>query len=128
MKIVKLFEFEAAHFLREYNGICKNLHGHTYKLEVGVERSDEWSDMIIDFVLLKQIVNEEVICKFDHQVINDIMEENPTCENMVEFIVKKIRGRIKQMNSMQNIELILCYIKLWETSNSYCEWRVNEGI
>jgi 6-pyruvoyltetrahydropterin/6-carboxytetrahydropterin synthase len=128
VKVVKLFEFEAAHFLRNYNGVCKNLHGHSYKLEIGIERHDEWEDMIIDFVKLKQIVSEEIICKFDHKIINTTMDQNPTCENMVLFIVMVIENRIEQINSMEGIKLVLSHVKLWETSNSYCEWRINESV
>jgi 6-pyruvoyltetrahydropterin/6-carboxytetrahydropterin synthase len=123
----KLFEFEAAHLLPKYNGTCKNLHGHTYKLEVSVKQlSDELDGqcMIIDFADLKNIVMKAVIAKLDHKYINDIFTKigiirQPTAEVMVSWIVKQIQRELP-------LGINLYRVKLWETSNSYIEWRPHD--
>lgn len=72
--VVKEFTFDAAHFLPNYDGPCKNMHGHTYKLQVGVvgaERAplnDE--GFVIDFAELKKIVKECVVGVLDHTVLD----------------------------------------------------------
>jgi len=80
MLLKKTFKFDAAHNLTKYNGKCENLHGHTYKLVVTVEGKPDNQDMVIDFVLLKKIVQNEVIDILDHAYINDIIE-NPTARS-----------------------------------------------
>ena len=56
MFVLKEFEFDAAHYLPEYNGKCERLHGHTYKLVVKVEGTPDKEGMVIDFIRLKNIV------------------------------------------------------------------------
>lgn len=114
--VTKKFEFEAAHWLPGYGGICADMHGHSYKLEVEVRGMIDDSGyiengMIIDFSELKKVVNEKVINKLDHKIINDLIMV-PTAEHMVQWIVS-------QLISVLNI----VRIRLYETSNSYAEWR-----
>jgi len=85
LKVTKQFDFEAAHFLTKYHGKCERLHGHSYKLFVTVEGPLQENGMVIDFVILKKIVKERIIEKFDHQSLNDFFE-NPTAENVVVWI------------------------------------------
>ena len=59
MILIKEFEFDAAHYLPEYNGKCEKLHGHTYKLVVKIDGTPDKEGMVIDFVRLKEIVKEE---------------------------------------------------------------------
>lgn len=75
----KIFKFDAAHNLTKYHGKCERLHGHTYKLVVTVKGKLDEQDMVIDFALLKDIVQKEVIDILDHAYLNDIIE-NPTAE------------------------------------------------
>lgn len=72
MFILKEFEFDAAHYLPEYHGKCEKLHGHTYKLVVKVEGAPDAEGMVIDFIVLKNIVKDEVLSKLDHACLNDI--------------------------------------------------------
>ena len=74
MFVLKEFEFDAAHYLPEYNGKCERLHGHTYKLVVKVEGTPDKEGMVIDFIRLKNIVKEEVLSKLDHACLNDILK------------------------------------------------------
>ncbi len=115
----KRFEFEASHKLPWHTGKCKDLHGHTYRLEIGlkgeVNRAEEASNsgMIADFSEVKQIVTEKIVDKFDHKHLNDFFK-NPTAELIAEYIYDV---------------LSVCFthkitVRLWETSNSWVE--VNE--
>ena len=75
IRITKKFDFEAGHALFGYDGKCKNIHGHSYKLFVTVigepinDSSHIKNGMVIDFGDLKTIVNQEIIKPFDHSVI-----------------------------------------------------------
>lgn len=109
----KIFTFDSAHKLNDYDGDCKYLHGHTYKLEVTVRGRRDSCGMVIDFKDLKAIVKEEIISELDHRYLNDIFDFNPTCENMVEWIFEKLDSRLsKGESSLQKIVL-------WETPTSY---------
>ncbi len=111
MKVIKKFTFDAAHFLPQYVGKCKQLHGHTYHLEVivdGILNPD--TGMVIDFSQLKHIVVSKALDYLDHRLLNDVIE-NPTAENIVlwirDRIIKDIEGTIT--------------LRLWETPDSYVE-------
>ena len=111
MKIIKKFSFDSAHYLPNYKGKCKQLHGHTYHLEVIIEgeiNSD--TGMIMDFAKLKYIVNSKAINALDHKLLNDIMEI-PTAENIVTWIKNQI---VKDIPGIVTL-------KLWETDDSYVE-------
>lgn len=77
--------FDAAHFLPNYEGKCKNLHGHTWKIEVEVfsEYLDH-NDFVIDFSKIKQSIRE-----LDHQLLNDFIP-NPTAENIAKYLFQKL--------------------------------------
>ncbi len=90
MRVRRRFRFEAAHLLPNHPGKCRNLHGHSYVLDVTVDRPvDPESGMAIDFADLKQCVKKEVIDRLDHKNINDLME-NPTAEVMALWIWKRL--------------------------------------
>ncbi len=140
IRLTKQFEFEAAHALHNYDGLCRNIHGHSYKLSVtiiGKPNLDENSPklgMVMDFGLLKNIIKPNIIDKFDHSIllnknenIESLIKDNqlfkrihifdfqPTAENMLLHFVKIIQNLLPQ-----NIKLHS--IKLYETANSYAEW------
>ncbi len=125
-EIRKLFRFEAAHRLPAHQGACRRLHGHSYKLEVGitggVQRSESKPDfgMIMDFGDLKRIVEEEVISTHDHQLLNEIYP-NPTAENMVKAIAESIQFRLPPGR-------FLTIVRLWETEGCYAIWRSTKAI
>lgn len=122
--VTKNFRFEACHFLPSYIGACHNLHGHSYKLSVtvtgNVQKEGEKRGMIIDFKDLKKVVNEQVIDKYDHSMLNESYE-NPTAEIMVEDIGRKIYSHLPK-----NISLVS--VKLWETEDSYAEYTPDYHI
>lgn len=119
LTVTKIFKFEAAHWLPFYDGACHNLHGHSYKLEVTVTGEvkenvkNPQCGMIIDFSVLKGIVEEKIIRRFDHSNLNEFFS-NPTAENMVEYFAESI-------NQALPTNIVLVSIKLWETDSSYAE-------
>ncbi len=136
VRICKIFHFEMAHALPNYNGLCKNIHGHSYELHVSVEgepnANDEASDygMVMDFGALKKLVQVEIIEKFDHALVISkkdpiaqlslsaklkVVEFQPTCENLVIFFAQALQDKLPKA-------VVLKSLKLFETKTSYCEW------
>lgn len=141
IRITKRFSFEAGHALYGYDGKCKNLHGHSYKLSVTVvgspitDKTNPKFGMVIDFTDLKRIVIEEIIDKFDHSTIFNkntphiklaktlrdeghnvlLVDYQPTTECMITDFAKKITESLPN-----NIKL--SSLKLQETESSYAEW------
>ena len=75
IRITKQFSFETGHALYGYDGKCKNVHGHSYKLSVTVigkpiaDTKNVKFGMVIDFSDLKAIVKEEIVNVFDHDTV-----------------------------------------------------------
>ncbi|SNX54315.1 6-carboxytetrahydropterin synthase QueD [Thermoanaerobacterium sp. RBIITD] len=120
MKVTKIFTFDSAHNLTKYNGKCENLHGHTYKLEVTVEGELDDEGMVIDFEILKDIVNKVIIDKLDHHYLNEVFGFNTTCENIITWMWKELKPELKS----ERYELYK--IKLWETPTSFAEITSND--
>lgn len=117
VSVTKCFGFEAAHHLPKYDGACSRLHGHSYKLQVTVSGSvDEATGMIIDFNVLKTVVKEKVVDRYDHQYLNEFFS-NPTAEIMVQSIFKELSVAFSKMG------LTVDSVKLWETESSFAECR-----
>ena len=76
MLVSKDFSFDAAHFLTQYHGKCEHLHGHTYKLRVTVEGKVQSNGLVIDFGILKKIVKEQILDKYDHRCFNDFFDNH----------------------------------------------------
>lgn len=141
IRITKQFSFETGHALYGYDGKCKNVHGHSYKLFVTVigspitDQNNVKYGMVIDFTDLKKIVKEEVVDVFDHATVFNkntphielakelkdrghhviLVGYQPTSENMVIDFVQKIQSRLPE-----NIELFS--LRLQETDSSFAEW------
>jgi len=141
IRITKKFTFEAGHALYGYDGKCKNVHGHSYKLYVTVigrpikEKDNVKYGMVIDFSDLKSIVKKEVIGNFDHSIIFNqntphiklaktlkseghkvlLVNYQPTSEGMIIDIANKISNALPE-----NIKLHS--LKLQETDTSFSEW------
>ncbi|QCX52786.1 6-carboxytetrahydropterin synthase [Elizabethkingia sp. JS20170427COW] len=147
IRITKIFTFETAHVLYGYDGKCKNLHGHSYKLYVSLKGKPiedlhhVKNGMVIDFGDLKKIVKDEIQDPWDHGVLVNALSphlelgENlekeghkvifcnyqPTCENMLYDIAEKIQKHLPE-----GVEL--AYLKLHETENSYGEWFAEDQL
>lgn len=116
MIIIKKFDFDAAHYLPEYNGKCEKLHGHTYKLVVKVEGVPDHEGMVIDFIKLKNLVKEEVLVKLDHTCLNDLIKV-PSAENITLWIW----NRLNPLLAGDNYHLY--EVEVWETRTSGCVYR-----
>jgi len=120
VSICRRFEFHAAHHLPFHQGKCKNIHGHSYFLEVEVsgdiQKKGPASGMVTDFGILKEIVNTHVVELLDHQDLNKIWM-TPTAEAMVQDIAVWLEPPLEKFN------LSIERVRLYETSNSYAEWR-----
>ena len=147
IRITKQFSFETGHALYGYDGKCKNVHGHSYKLSVTVigtpitDRSNVKFGMVIDFTDLKKIVKEEIVDQFDHAtVFNEttphvelaeelkkrghhviLVDYQPTSENMVIDFAERIKSRLPD-----GIKLFA--LKLQETESSFAEWFASDNL
>lgn len=118
--ITRKFFFDAAHYLPGHEGKCKNLHGHTYILEVTVGRDSlieggSSDGMVIDFSDLKSIVNKLVIDPLDHKCLNDLLPYRPTAENMATHFFEVLEPVLK------GFAVNLVRLRLWENPDSYAE-------
>ncbi len=119
--------FSSAHFLSmeeisekdniKIYGKCCNLHGHNYKLKVTISGKVGANGMVVNFKELKKVIDTEIIQKFDHAFLNDIMKAVPTAENMCQMFWEILDDRFKDKN------VSLYEIRLYETDNSYVTLR-----
>ena len=139
IKTTKTFEFEAAHLLPNYDGDCRNLHGHTYKFELTVGRLYlENDDMVIDYSDLNDMVDEAILKYIDHSVIlGDSPVERLLGNTLKSFSMKiyEIKGRstaeslckiiaVTIANDLEHNGKIfdIMNVKLWETSKNCAEY------
>jgi 6-pyruvoyltetrahydropterin/6-carboxytetrahydropterin synthase len=125
LSVTKIITFEAAHCLPSHKGKCKNLHGHQFKLEVEIgNKHDVINDdgMIIDFGDIKEVLQQIVDDNLDHTYLNDFFAVPPTAENMVMWIVEQLQEKIGTSIRCSAYSY-LTRVRIWETSNSYAEWR-----
>ena len=119
IRVTKEFSFEMAHALWNYDGPCRNVHGHSYRLYVtlsGIPADDPGNPkngMVIDFTDLKKIVKKEIVNIFDHAVVVSksfdkekmdmftrlfgntvLVDYQPTCENLVSDFATKIARKL----------------------------------
>jgi len=120
--IGKTFEFEAAHFIPMHKGACRELHGHSYKMEIVITGEIGPLGMIMDFSDLKKMVQENLWERLDHVCLNDWFFP-PTAERMVQVIAKRLQIELEKLSDKT---LSLVKVKLWETSSSYAEWRMEK--
>lgn len=146
IRITKQFNFETGHALYGYDGKCRNVHGHSYKLSVTVigkpntDTSHVKLGMVIDFGDLKKIVKEEIVDKFDHATVfnkntphvelaKELMDRGhnviladyqPTSENMVIDFAAKIKARLPEAISLFSL-------RLQETESSFAEWFAGDN-
>lgn len=147
IRITKQFTFETGHALYGYDGKCRNVHGHSYKLAVtviGIPITDATNvkfGMVIDFSDLKKIVKEEIVDIFDHATVFNqntphvelaqelkerghhviLVDYQPTSENMVIDFANKIKNRLPE-------NLTLFSLRLQETDSSYAEWYQSDNL
>ncbi len=145
IRITKQFHFETGHALYGYDGKCKNVHGHSYRLFVTLigepinDKKNPKHGMVIDFGDLKRIVNTEIVDRFDHTAVVSsdvekarldalnqmfgnvlVVDYQPTCENMVVDIANRIMPFLPDKVKLHNI-------RLFETATSYAEWFASDN-
>jgi 6-pyruvoyltetrahydropterin/6-carboxytetrahydropterin synthase len=145
VRVTKEFTFDCAHALFNYNGPCRNIHGHTYKLYVTVigsvinDDSNNNNGMIVDFSLLKRIVNDNIVSKYDHALVvnknQKFAEElkqyqdsgkfiefdgQTTCENLLIHFAQVLTDKLP-------VGVELFSLKLYETPTSYGEWFASDN-
>lgn len=108
--VTRSFRFEAAHQLPWHAGACRNLHGHSYRLEVTVEGPVGDQGLVVDFADLKAVVHREVVDRYDHSYLNDLLD-NPTAELLAGEIWK----------SLEAAGLAVTRVRLWETESCSVE-------
>lgn len=147
IRLTKEFSFEAAHMLEGYDGLCREIHGHSYRLFVTVKGepvNDPTSPklgMVMDFGILKRIVNEQIVDRLDHAFMMRRTENSeevllalggsfskvvftdyqPTCENMLADFAERLLGALPE-------EVELCSLKLHETATSFAEWYASDNF
>lgn len=113
-------DFDAAHFLRGYQGKCEALHGHRFKVAVTIQ-TNSLDDIGLgyDFTELKQKLGE-VLVRFDHTCLNDIApfkRINPSSENIATTIYRELKRKIK------NAGVTITAIEVWESPQSRVTYR-----
>jgi 6-pyruvoyltetrahydropterin/6-carboxytetrahydropterin synthase len=145
IRVTREFTFEMAHVLWNYDGPCRNVHGHSYRLFVTIsgmpvnDITNPKNGMVMDFTDLKKIVLKEVVDVFDHAVAVSkdfdrdkmemlgktfgntvVVDYQPTCENLVADFAKRIGNQMPAGISLHSL-------KLYETAKSYAEWYASEN-
>ncbi|HBZ09983.1 MAG TPA: 6-carboxytetrahydropterin synthase QueD [Bacillus bacterium] len=121
--VSKEFTFDAAHHLHCYEGKCKNLHGHTYKVIFGISGFVDEIGLVIDFGDIKEIWKEEIEIYLDHRYINETLPNmNTTAENMVVWIYEKMKESLSNRPEKNN-GVQVEFVRLYETPTSYAETR-----
>lgn len=145
IRVTKEFSFEMAHALWNYDGPCRNVHGHSYRLFVTLcgkpleQQDNPKNGMVIDFSDLKKIVKREIVDVFDHSVVVSrkfdkektemfsalfgntvLVDYQPTCENLV----SDFAGRISKLLPGG---IRLHSLKLYETATSFTEWHAEDN-
>lgn len=140
ISVTKIFRFETAHAIYGYEGPCKHIHGHSYVLHVTVASSNglkesyiEKPGFVVDFKVLKKIVQEAIVERLDHKLILskeylatkptlqteanlEVWEMEPSAENILFFSKEKISTALPE-------EIKLIKLRLYETADSFAEWQ-----
>ena len=143
IRITKEFKFEMAHALYGYDGLCANIHGHSYRLWVTVrgnvkkENKHIKDGMVMDFTDLKSIIKPTIIKKYDHSLVLNAnsphanldlsafdkvyyLPYQPTSENLVTDFANSITSLLPE-----NVELLR--VVLSETVSSFAEWNSEDN-
>ncbi len=145
VRVTREFTFEMAHVLRNYDGPCRNVHGHSYRLFVTVtgipsdDKENPKCGMVIDFTDLKKVVFEKIVDIFDHSVVISrdfaidkmnlmselfgntvVVDYQPTCENLVADFADRVKTGLPGGISLHSL-------RLYETARSYTEWFASEN-
>lgn len=145
IRLTKEFKFEMAHALKGYDGLCRNIHGHSYELLVTVigkpvsDKSSVKLGMVMDFGDLKKIVRSCIVDEFDHALVLNrasiddfksdaemfgrtiLVDYQPTSENMIIDFAARLTNLLPA-----NVKLH--HLLLRETVTSYAEWFAEDNL
>lgn len=112
-------EFDAAHYLRGYQGRCERLHGHRYRVmaHITAEKLDK-TGMAFDFTMLKKIL-QEALEKYDHRCLNEVApfkKINPSAENIAATVYKELRSRLPKGVMLESVDV-------WESPEACATFR-----
>ena len=121
----KEFTFDAAHHLHAYEGKCKNLHGHTYKIVFAISGIPRKDGIVLDFDDIKSIWKDYIEPHLDHRYLNESLPPmNTTAENMVVWMYEQINNALQKLPYTDQIEAgRVEFVRLYETATSYAEAR-----
>lgn len=126
-------DFSAAHFLKDYNGKCENLHGHNYRVYAHA-KGEELDDggMLIDFSKLKGAL-KSVCNELDHTNLNDmeIFLQNPSAERIAKYIFEKIIEKLLEDGidlgyTKGKKEAWLYAVDVFETDTSRARYNIED--
>lgn len=145
IRVTKRFHFEMAHALHGYDGLCRNIHGHSYNLEITISGNvfsnpgDPKDGMVMDFHELKMLVKTHVTEKFDHALMVNrlidsrhlealnlttsrliVVDFQPTTENILQHIADILKPLLPE-------GVTLYSIRLYETITSFAEWFASDN-
>lgn len=143
ISVTKIFRFETAHAIFGYEGPCKHIHGHSYVLHVTVASTTagnkdyiEKPGFVVDFKILKKIVQETIVHKLDHRLIlsKEYLESKPSLKNEENLEIWDIEPSAENILffTKRNIDeflpadIKLIRLRLYETADSYAEWCLND--
>ncbi|HMU14808.1 MAG: 6-carboxytetrahydropterin synthase [Bacteroidetes bacterium] len=139
VRVTKRTTLEIAHALRDHDGLCRHIHGHSYVLDVSVtgdlldRAGDPKAGMVIDFSELKTLVQRQVVDHYDHALVLHAADRGaintdhplfartrftswpPTCENLLLDMVARINAHMPR-------NARLSHVRLQETATSWAEW------
>ena len=144
IRVTKRFHWEMSHALFDYDGLCRNMHGHSYIMYATVigeplnDESHPKHGMVIDFSEFKKLIKDTIVDRFDHSVVLSSKEQysdlskikglfdrmiilnyQPTCELMVTDFAHQIMKKLPE-------HLSLYSLRLYETATSYAEWFADD--
>ncbi|MFC1617242.1 6-carboxytetrahydropterin synthase QueD [Candidatus Margulisiibacteriota bacterium] len=112
--------FNSAHFLKGYDGNCKNLHGHNFRVQIFVKGLElNQIGLLADYRLLKKEL-KVILSELDHKLLNDILKFNPTSELLAKYLYNKLKAVLKHISKKVRLSKVI----IWEsdkTSASYFE-------
>ena len=145
IRVTKIFNFEMAHALLGYDGDCKNIHGHSYKLHITLigmalnEPDHPKHGMVIDFKDIKKLVKSRILEQYDHALVLNVnvnpdliktltsnfekvvlTSYQPTCELLLNDFVEKIMEELPVVVKLHSA-------KLYETETSFSEWYQSDN-
>ena len=141
LRLTKIFHFDMAHVLKDYDGPCRNIHGHSDELRVTVEgeplhdTNSPKNGMVMDLHDLKVLVNEQIVSRLDHAFVVSsampadflavlrrdfekivLVDYQPTSENLILDMVRRLQDTLPPQVRLHGI-------RLQETPDSFVEWE-----